>query len=284
MGMVAVIQAPSLFLSSAAATAATPARAFCILGFPSPLVMPFRDAPSNLWHSPSRMANVSTTSPRAERSPNEVAPSSSIYGGRSWAVFASPRSGRGLAQSTSRIFACCGPFGVRRAVNLSFVQSISGFLGLHDSKPRTRLYALVGTTKTSNSSTSRMRSKCWTKRLAFRLSFADIITWQLRPWVEVNAGLWGTSSFVSRLSDFKMLVAPQAIGDLPYCTLPFMFCTTNSWMICAESCLSVPHRYWLNIRAGLCRMNLDFKAILGGCISSKVATKARFPQFSNPNS
>jgi len=59
---VAFIQAPSLCHSSAATTAAAPARAFNILGFLSPTVMPSSDAPSNPSHSLSHMANASTTS------------------------------------------------------------------------------------------------------------------------------------------------------------------------------------------------------------------------------
>jgi len=62
------------------------------------------------------------------------------------------------------------------------------------------------------------------------------------PWVEVNAGLGGNSSFLSRLGDMKMLVALQSISALTQCIFPCMFCTRTSWMICAESGLSVPHR------------------------------------------
>ena len=185
------------------------------------------------------MAKASTTSSLGKRWPNVVAPSSCISGGGSSFVFSSPRSGKELAQSASGIFARCGPFGVRRAVNRPLVQSISGFLALNHGKPRTRLYAF---------------------------------------------GSWDNSSFLSRLGDIKMLVAPQSISALTCCMLPCMFRTRTSWMICDESGLSVPHRYWLDIRARPSRMTLDFKAIQCGCISSKVTIKARFPKFSNPNS
>jgi len=102
--------------------------------------------------------------------------------------------------------------------------------------------------------------------------------------VEVNAGSWGNSSFLSRLGDIKMLIAPQWISALTRCMLPCMFHTRTSWTICAESGLSVPHRHWLEIRARPSKITLDFKAIRCSCISSKVAHMARFPKFSNTNS
>jgi len=91
--------------------------------------------------------------------------------------------------------------------------------------------------------------------------------------VEVNAGLYGSSSFLSRLSEIEMLIAPQSMCTLTCCMLPCIFHTRTSWMICAKSGLRVPHRYWLHIRARPSRMTLDFKAIRCGCISSKVAYK-----------
>ena len=94
-----------------------------------------------------------------------------------------------------------------------------------------------------------------------------------RAGVKVNAGSYGSSSFLSRLGDIMMLIAPQSISALTRCMLPCIFHTRTSWMICAESGLRVPHRYWLHIRARPSRMTLDFKAIRCGCISSKVAYK-----------
>jgi hypothetical protein len=58
---VAVIQAPSLCHSTAATTAAAPARALNIVGFLSLLVMPSSDASRKPGDSPSHMANASTT-------------------------------------------------------------------------------------------------------------------------------------------------------------------------------------------------------------------------------
>jgi len=230
------------------------------------------------------MVNTSTTSSLAKRWLNAVAPSSCISGGGSSWVFPSPLSRGGLARSASGIFAHGGPFGIRRAVNQPLVQSISGFLALNDGKPSTWSYAFGGMTKTSNSSTGLRCSKYWTKRLAFQLSLADIITWALRPCMEVSAGAWGNSSFLSRLGDLKILIAPQLISSLTHCMLPCMFHTRTSRMICAESGLSVPHRYWLDIRARPSRMTLDFKAIRCGGISSNVAIKAQVSKCSNPNS
>jgi len=230
------------------------------------------------------MANASTTSSLAKRWSNVVAPSSWISREGSTFVFPSPHSGRGHEWSVSGIFASCGPFGVRRAVNLPLVQSISGFQALNDGTPRTWLYAFIGTTITSDSLMGSTYSKYCTRTLASRLSFADFITRPLRPWVEVNAGLWGNSDFLSRLGDIKMLVAPQLISALTRCKLPSMSYTRTSWMICAEYGFSVPHRYWLDIRARPSRMTFDFKAIWCGCISSKVANKAWLPTFSNHNS
>ena len=89
--------------------------------------------------------------------------------------------------------------------------------------------------------------------------------------VEVNAGSYGSSRVLSRLGDIKMLTAPRSISALTRCMLPCIFRTRTSWMICAESGLCVPHRYWLHIRAQPSRVTLDFKAIRCGCISSKVA-------------
>ena len=102
--------------------------------------------------------------------------------------------------------------------------------------------------------------------------------------MEVTAGLWGNLSFLGRLGDIKMLVAPQLISALTRCMLPCMFHTRTSWTICAKSGFSVPHRYWLDIRARPSRMTLDFKAIRCGCITFNVANKVRFPKFSNPDS
>jgi hypothetical protein len=111
-----------------------------------------------------------------------------------------------------------------------------------------------------------------------------IITWTLRPWVKVNGGSWGNSSFLSRLRDVKMLVTPQSSSALTHCMLLCMFCTRTSWTICAESGLSVPYRYWIDVRARPSRMTLDFTAIVCGCIWSKVGNSAWFPKFSITNS
>ena len=71
----------------------------------------------------------------------------------------------------------------------------------HD-KPKTRLCTFVGTTKTSDSSTSLTCSIDWNKRLPFRLSFPDIITrpgwrWMLVRLVarvsEVGSVIWRCS-------------------------------------------------------------------------------------------
>lgn len=66
--------------------------------------------------------------------------------------------------------------------------------------------------------------------------------------------------------------------------LPGSLCTTTAPIICVKSELSVPHRFWLDVRAQPSRITLDYGAIWCGCISSKVADKARFLKFSNYNS
>jgi len=205
--------------------------------------MPSRDAPSSLWHYPSRIANASITSSLANRWPNAVALNSCTSGGGSLLLFSSPRSGRGLARSASGIFARCDPCSVCWAVDRPLLQSISGFLAFNHRKPKTRLYAFIGMTTTSDSLPGLRCSNYWTMRLAFRLSFADIITWRLRPWVEVNAGSCGNLSVLSRLGDTKMLIEPQSVSALTCCMLPCILITRTSWMIWAESGLSVLHRY-----------------------------------------
>jgi hypothetical protein len=75
-------------------------------------------------------------------------------GSRTHDLCPSPRSGRGLMRSASGIFACCGPFGTRKAINRPLQQSISGFLAINHGKPKTRSYTFIGTTKTSDLSTS----------------------------------------------------------------------------------------------------------------------------------
>jgi len=230
------------------------------------------------------MANALTTSSLAKRWPNAVALSSWISEGGPSIVLSSPHSGTGHGQSDSGIVACCDPFSVRRAVNGPLLPSISLFLALNHGKPKPRSYAFIRKTKTSDLSTGSRGSKYWTKRLAFWLSFADIITWSLRPWVDVNAGSWGNSSFLTRLGYIEMLLAPQLISALPCCMLPCMFCTRTSWMICGKSGLSVPHWYWHDIRARPSRMTRDYKAIRCGCIPSKIPNKAQFPKYSDPNS
>ena len=190
--------------------------------------MPSSDAPGNPWHSPSCMASASTTASIARMWPNAAAPSSYISRESSSFVFSSPRSSGGLAPSASGMFAPCDPFGIRRAVNQPLLQSISGFLALSHGKPKTRSYAFIGTTKTSDLSTGLRCPKYWTKRLAFRLSFAAIITWPLRPWEEVNAGLCGSSRFLSSLGDITMLIAPRSISAFTRCMLPHIFHTRTS--------------------------------------------------------
>jgi hypothetical protein len=96
--------------------------------------------------------------------------------------------------------------------------------------------------------------------------------------------LWGISRFLSRLRDIKLLVAPQTISALTRWLLPCMLRTRTARTICAESGLSMPHRYGLNGSAQDSRMTIDFKAIRCGCMLFKVANKARFSKLSNPNS
>jgi len=130
--------------------------------------MPSSHAPSNPWHSPSHMTNALTTSSLAQRWSNAAAPSSCIPGGRRTTLVTSPRSGR-LVWSASGIFARCGPFRARRAVNRPLLQSISRFLAM--ASPRLgRIPSLGRLTKTSDSSTGLMYSKYWTKSLAIPFS------------------------------------------------------------------------------------------------------------------
>jgi len=159
------MQAPLPGHSSAATTAAAPARSFSILAFLSLSVIPSRDSPGNPWDSASCMANISTSSSLAESCPNAVAPSSCISQGGSSLVFSSPHSSGVLAHCASGILARCGQFAVLRAVNGPLLQSISRFLPLNHGKARSRSYALIGTIKTSNSSTGLRCSKYCTKRL-----------------------------------------------------------------------------------------------------------------------
>jgi len=246
--------------------------------------MPCRDFRSNCSHFPIRIANTLTAFSLATRWPNAVALSCCLSGGGSSLGFSSLCSRKGLVRSASGIFPHCYLFGVRRADNRPLLLSYSGFLALNDGKLKTRSYIFIATTKSSNSLTGIMYSKYWNKRLAFRLTFADIITWPWRPWAEVNAGSYGNLRFLSRLGDIRMLIALQSISSLTHCMLPVMYGTRTWWMICVESGLYVPDGYWLDIGAQPSKITIDFKTIRCSCISSRVENTAWFLRFSNPNS
>jgi hypothetical protein len=56
----------------------------------------------------------------------------------------------------------------------------------------------------------------------------------------VNAGSYGSSSFLSRLGDIKMLIAPQSICTLTRCMLPCIFSTTVGFVVSAAAASALP--------------------------------------------
>jgi len=98
-----------------------------------------------------------------------------------------------------------------------------------------------------------------------------------------------TSCEISRrrrcLGAIRMLVSPQSMWAQMLCISPFLSRIWTSWMMCAESGVSVLHRYRPNIPAlRLSRMTLGFREIWWGWTSSKVAISACPPNFSIPSS
>ena len=120
-----------------------------------------------------------------------------------------------------------------------FDQSISRFRAQNHRSPRTRSHALIGTTSTSNSSTGARCFKYWTEIVVFWLSFACPITWLLRPRVVVQAAWCRSLSLWRSLGVIKMLVALQSIGARTLCILPCLSRICTSWIMCAESGVSV---------------------------------------------
>jgi len=209
----------------------------------------------------------------------------------SGAGVSSPRSGSfscasgGCLSSPPNISAAWAPLGDRKAVNRRRFQSISGFRALNHGSPSTRLQARIGMTSTSGSVTGARCSIYWTVIDVFRLSFACCIICPPKPIVVVCASSCDIPSLLSNLVAIKTLVALQWMRARTRCISPCLSRIWISWIMWAESGVSVPHRYWLNICAlGLSRITLDFSAIRWGRISSKVAINACGPTFSNPTS
>jgi len=87
------------------------------------------------------------------------------------------------------------------------------------------------------------------------------------------------------LGAWKMLVAPQSIIAHMHHILPFLSHICSSWIMCAESSISVLHRYSPNILAlWLSRTTVDFSEIQWGWTSSRVAISACAANFSVPSS
>jgi len=119
----------------------------------------------------------------------------------------------------------------------------------------------------------------------FRLSFAWCIICPPKPSVVICAASCDIPSFVTNLGAIKMLVAPQSITAHMHCISPCLSRIWILWIMWAESGVSVPHRYWLEICAlGISRITLDFSAIRCGRISSKVAMNTCDPTFPNSSS
>jgi len=62
--------------------------------------------------------------------------------------------------------------------------------------------------------------------------------------VKVNAGSYGGSSFLSRLGDIMMLIAPQSISALTRCMLPCIYSTTVGCVVSAAAASALP--VWLS--------------------------------------
>jgi len=220
-------------------------------------------APSNSIQSSIFKAKVSVTSSPASRSSKAVAESSSMLTPLSSCMF-------------GRVSWVSEPVGFLNDKSNFFDQSISGFRARNHRSRRTRLYALIGTTSSSDSSTGARCFKYWTEKVIFRLSFVCSITWPLRPRVVVWAAWCRSPSLRRSLGDIKMLGAPQSIRARTRCISPCRSRIWTSWIMCTESGVSVPQRYWLNMWAPrLSKTTLGLNDIRCGWTSSKVSVNAR---------
>ena len=118
--------------------------------------------------------------------------------GGGWAfVYSSPCSSRELVPSTSGIFANCGRFRIRRAVNQPFLWLSSGFPALIHCKPKTWSYAFIWTTKSSDLSTGVRRSNTESRDWTFGSRLQKSSPGQLDPrWRPMPARVVGRVSHV----------------------------------------------------------------------------------------
>ena len=220
-------------------------------------------APSNSIQCSIFKAKVSVTSSPASRSSKAVAESSSMLTPLSSCMF-------------GRVSWVSEPVGFLNDKSNFFDQSISGFRARNHRSPRTRSYALIGTTSTSDLSTGARCFNYWTEKVIFRLSFVCSITWPLRPRVVVWAAWCRSLSLRRSLGDIKMLGAPQSIRARTRWISPCRSRIWTSWIMCTESGVSVPQRYWLNMWAPrLSKTTLGLNDIRCGWTSSKVSVNAR---------
>jgi len=258
----------------------------------SPSVMPSTVAPCSPVELPTLGKNVPTTCSLGSRSAKAVVPSiwisgipppssehaSSLdidlgtFGGHSW-------------RSTQCTAATPPPPGVRRIKSRACCRLIIGSLDWNWGNPKTKSWAHMGTTGTSDSWTGDKCSIYWTMNAVFRLSHAWAFAWPLRPRVVTYAGWSGRPSRFRSLGDIKMFIVPQSINACMRCISPLPTLIERLWIIWAVSGLDVPHTYWLDMRAsGLSNTTLDFEVIWCCSMLFKVAMNVCVTNHSKQNS
>jgi len=181
--------------------------------------MPSSHAPSNLRHSPSHMVNPSTTSSLAQIWPNAVAPSSCIPGAGSsfWLPHRVP------AEDLSNLLLESWPVAVHLAIaGLSIDHCCSWFPGFLPWQAQDYIVCLFWDD--------------WNLQFVNQFKVFEILNQETcflalnrhhqRARLKVNAGLYGSSSFLGRLGDITMLIAPQSICATTRCMLP---CIIGTW-------------------------------------------------------
>jgi len=141
-------------------------------------------------------------------------------------------------------------------------QSICLFRARNHGCPNARLYAFIRMTSTSGWSTGATWLKYWPEIVNIRLSLPCSITCPSRPRVVVCSFSCGSPSIGRSPGGMKMLIAPRSMstrmGHMSQCWSPII----SSWILCAESRVSVLQRYWLYMWAlRLSRITLGFSAI-----------------------
>ena len=261
----AVIQASPRRGSSAATTAAALCTSRPALGSVSPgepKVISLKATPSSPTHSPVCRVNSTTTSMLLRRSSNAVAQSVCIPGPRPRSLSFSPSETIGASAVVIGVISCTPhvPGDRRESIEPSRCQDWSWEtmvrLVLDSTHSLSRLARLICLPVRDSPSTGLLSATS-----GCPLNIAS----HLRSW----RGWWcvppDIPSHLRSLGVMKILVAPQSIRAHTRCISPSLSRIGASWIMCAESGVSVPHRYWLNVLAlGLSKTTLDFSEIRWG--------------------